>query len=209
VSYSHLPHQTITDPSARRVFEHADYYLHDVYGMFRFLPPKDGDGGGGNFVIVLALLCIIDGLAREIWPGRLTMKDPEQRFKKLISDRLPWGTIQGKGKWLQKGIAADQLYCEFRNPLVHELASDKPAASRQVGYVEPIIGKWGDLPVDLHSIAEVDQMTEWNVAWPVLSEGGADENGKPRLKLVAAGLYWAVKHLAITLLDDHRAGRLQ
>ena len=204
--YSHLNCQTITDPVVRKVFEHADHYFHDVYAMLRLLPPKDGDGGGGNFTITLALLCIIDGLAREIWPGQSAFKDPEKRFKTLISRRLPWGKPEGKDKWLQKGIAADHLYCEFRNPLVHELASDKPATSRHPGYVEPIIGKWGDLPTELRMIAKVDGLPEWNDEWPVLSEGEPDENGKPRLKLVAAGLYWAVKRLAIGLVDDHNAG---
>ena len=54
------------------------------------------------------LLCVIDGLAREIWPTRFKMKDQEQRFKTLIAARLPWGALQGKGKWLQKGVAADR-----------------------------------------------------------------------------------------------------
>lgn len=206
--YSHLDYRSIADPIARKVFEHANHYLHDVYGMFRLLPPKDGDGGGGNFTITLALLCVIDGLAREIWPGQLAIQDSEKRFKTLISCRLPWGRPEGKGKWLQKATAADQLYCEFRNPLVHELASDKPAASRYAGYVEPIIGKWGDLPSELQLITEVDRLTQWNDAWPVLSEGKLDENGKPRLKLITAGLYWAVKRLTGELLDDHNAGRL-
>ena len=51
-------------------------------------------------------------------------------------------------------------------------------------------------------VSEVDRLAEWNIAWPVLSEGGLDENGKPRLKLVSAGLYWAVKRLTIELLND-------
>lgn len=207
--YLHLHYQTVADPHVRKVFEHANHYLHDVYGMFRFLPPKDRDGGGGNFTIALALLCVIDGLAREIWPSQLALQEPDRRFKTLISRRLPWGQPEGKGKWLQKGTAADQLYCEFRNPLVHELASDKPAASRFNNYVEPIIGKWGDLPKELQAIDAVDCLGQWDDAWPILSEGGLDEDGKPRLKLVTSGLYWAVKQLSSKLLDDHNAGRLE
>jgi len=128
MTYSHLEYQGVQDPTLRKAFKHADFYLHDVYGMLRLLPPPDRARGGGNFAASLVLLCVVDGLAR-IWSGSATIKDSEQRFKALIAGRLYWGP-EGKGKWLHKGTAADQLYVEFRNPLVHQLASDKPAPSR-------------------------------------------------------------------------------
>lgn len=123
--YSHLKWDTIQEPIRQRVFQHTDMYLFDIYGMLRTLPPSDKDGGGGNFSATLVLLCVIDGLAEWRWP---TVRQ-EQRFKRLIRCRLPWGP-EGKGKWVDKGNAADQLYTEFRNPLVPELAKEKGARAR-------------------------------------------------------------------------------
>jgi len=204
--YSHLDHQGIQDADLRKVFEHADDYLHDVYGMLRLLPPPDRDGGGGNFAASLVLLCVVDGLAR-IWPGSSAIKDPEKRFKKLIERRLHWGP-EGNGKWLHKGTAADQLYAEFRNPLVHELGSDKSATSRLPGYEEPIIGTWGGLPDELQNVGAIDRLEAWNDQWPILGDAPEpDENGKPRLKLTIAGLYWAVKRLTVELLEECKSGQ--
>lgn len=200
MSYTHLDYQILQDPRFKAVFHHVDMYLFDAYGMFRSLPPAGGDGGGGNFIIALALLCIIDGLAAEVWPGRDGEKDPKKRFKRLIRCRLPWGP-EGAGKWVDKGNAAAQLYNEFRNPLVHELAQDKVATSRPDGYVEPIIGKWGAIPGDIQDIAKVDALPKWDDAWPILSES-TDNQGKPRYKLAAAGLYWAVKQLANDMIVE-------
>src|SRR5215475_3167015 len=123
MSYTHLDYQALQGP-IKKVFRHADLYLFDTYGMFRDLPPAGGDGGKGDFSIVLVLMCVIDGLAAEVWPA---CGEQKLRFKKLIRCRLPWGP-EDKGKWVHKGIAADQLYNEFRNPLVHELAKDESRA---------------------------------------------------------------------------------
>ena len=42
---------------------------------------------------------------------------------------------------MDKGNAADQLYTEFRNPLVHGPANDTKGQ---------LIGKWGSIPDELH-----------------------------------------------------------
>lgn len=194
MSYTHLKWRPLRDSHLKEVFEHTDMYLFDAYGMLRGLPPAGGDGGGGNFSIALVLLCIIDGLAAEVWPGRDRETDQEKRFKRLIRCRFPWGP-EGKCKWVDKGNAADQLYNEFRNPLVHDLAQDKAASSRPAGYVEPIIGKWGSIPNDMQDIAKIDALPRWDNAWPILSQTN-DDRGNPRFKLAVAGLYWAVKQLA-------------
>ncbi len=210
--YTHLSYENFQDRRLRKAFKHADMFLHDTYGMFKTLPPKDGDGGGGNFSIVLVLLCIIDGLATEVWPGRagqprqpgwrlcakrrdrVPKDDQEKRFKHLIREKLWWGP-EGKGRWLDRGNAADQLYTEFRNPLVHELAKDKAARSRPTGFEEPMIGKWGAIPESMQDIAVIDALPKWDDAWPVMFET-EDDQGRRRYKLAAAGLYWAVKQLA-------------
>ncbi|MGB8275454.1 MAG: hypothetical protein WCF16_09340 [Alphaproteobacteria bacterium] len=195
-----MEYDTIQDPKLKKLFHHADMLLFDVYGMFRSLPPAGGDGGGGNFSIVLVLLCIVDGLATEAWPGRSLATEQGRRFKRLIRAKLPWGP-EGKGKWVQKGIAADQLYNEFRNPLVHELGADKVAKSRPRAYVEPIIGKWGSVPDDMKDISLIDALPKWKDGWPLFSEI-TDKHGERRFKLSAAGLYWAVKRLAIEMAAD-------
>lgn len=202
MSYAHLNYQDIQDKHLSEVFHHADMYLFDVYGMFRGLPPAGGDGGGGNFSITLVLLCVIDGLASEVWPGRTQENDQEKRFKRLIRCKLPWGP-EGKGKWVEKGNAADQLYTELRNTLVHELAGNKAATSRPQGYEEPIIGKWGGIPESMRDIATIDALQEWDDAWPVLCES-QDAQGRSCYKLVAAGLYWAVKQMATKMVAEAR-----
>jgi hypothetical protein len=170
-------------------------YLFDTYGMLRILPPPDKDGGGSNFSVALVLLCVIDGLAKWSWPN----DDQEERFKRLIRYQLPWGP-EGKGKWVDKGNAADQLYTEFRNPLVHELANDKKARSRPPRYVEPVIGRWGLIPEELRDIEKIDALADWNKGWPILMEA-ADSQGNPRYKLTAPALYWAVKKMADEMLE--------
>ena len=197
MAYTHIDFTSFEDRTLRKVFRHADMYLRDAYGMFRALPPADGDGGVGNFSIILVLLCVIDGLATEVWPGSDQVKKPKQRFKKLIRCKLHWGT-EGKEKWVDKGNAAVRLYAEFRNPLVHELGKDKSGTSHPEEYGEPVIGKWGNVPEDLRDIAKIDALEEWNDAWPILSLT-KDGSGKPAYKLAAAGLYWAVKRLALDL----------
>jgi hypothetical protein len=194
MSYAHLGYETLPDPRLKGVFHHADMYLFDVYGMFRCLPPEDGDGGGANFSIVLVLLCVIDGLAAEVWPGRDQERDQQKRFKRLIRDSLPWGP-EGKGKWLDKGNAADQLYAEFRNPLVHHLARDRLVGSPPLGSGERVIGRWGRVPADMRDIAKIETLPRWDDTWPILS-ATEDDQGVLQYKLTAAGLYWSVKKLA-------------
>ena len=181
--YSHLKWNIIQDPISKSVFQQANMYLFDIYGMLRTLPPSDKDGGDGNFGTTLVLLCVIDGLAKWICPTA----GQEQRFKRLIRRRLPWGP-EGKGKWVDKGNAADQLYTEFRNPLVHELANDTKASSRPAGYVEPVIGKWGVIPDEFRDIEKIDALAEWNKDWPILMES-VDPQGNPRYKLTVPALY--------------------
>lgn len=144
----------------REIFDHANGCMFDIYNMLRLMAPN---GGGCNYSAALVLLSVIDGLATEVWPGSDQEEDQEKRFKRLIRNKLPWGP-EGKGKWVDKGNAADQLYTEFRNPLVHQLAWDKAASSRPFGYVEPVIGKWGPLPCDMRDMAKIDALPAWNDA---------------------------------------------
>jgi len=200
MTYSSLNLDRVTDCCLKALFQRANALLHDVYGIFRMLPPKDGDGGGGNFVAALALLCIIDGLANAVWPTKDGVLDQETRFKKLIVSKLRWGP-EGKDKWVDKGNAADQLYTEFRNSLVHDLAQDRPSSSRPKGYKEPVIGTWGKIPEKNRTIAEIDAMTVWNDDWPIFYVDRAKQK-EPKYKLSGVALYWAVKNMTEKMLRD-------
>jgi hypothetical protein len=50
----------------------------------------------------------------------------------------------------------------------------------------------------MRNVARIDALPKWDDAWPILS-AGKDDRGQPRLKLNVAGLYWAVKRLALDM----------
>jgi hypothetical protein len=190
VAYNHVPDAFLRE----EIFRRADWLLSDAYGMFA-MQPVSGPGGG-NWTIALVLLCVVDGISCHIYPTDAVARRQEQRFKRLINDKLHWGPAT-KG-WYNKQNAAAVLYTEFRNPLVHELAIDKPARARPSTFHESAIGKWG--PVQNKDIEMIDAMTTWNDDWPTLSV--EDYNGGKRLKLSCAALYWAVKKMVNALAAD-------
>lgn len=202
MAYDHLPWKTVADKKLRDLCEHADMYMHDAYGMF-CLPVKDlAEGGGCQFSIALVLLCVVDGFAEIAHPT--VANDDGQRFKKVLREDIFWGPVE-KG-WVERGMAAKTLYVELRNPLVHTMAIEDPekiGKNRPEEWKEPVIGKWGRLPKTLHDIARIDALENWEEEWPILSNETTREDG-PRMKLCAAGLYWAVKHLLRTRIQDHK-----
>lgn len=125
MGYRNIRYDHIGDPEMWKIFHRADLYIGDVYSMF-YLPYRDWRRGGGcNYAIVLTLLCVVDGIARDVYPKKAVVDNHEKRFKKLLRDKLSWGS-SNKG-WMEKDRAAKSLYLEFRNPLVHELGSDRPS----------------------------------------------------------------------------------
>jgi hypothetical protein len=160
VAYKHVPDAFLKE----EIFRRADWLLSDAYGMFG-LRPVSGTGGG-NWAIALVLLCVVDGISRHVYPIAGTQ---EQRFKRLIRDKLHWGP-NSKG-WYPIENAAVVLYTELRNPLVHELAIDKPARARSRAGIdkETAIGKWGPVPERLQDIEAIDAMPTWDDDWPTLS----------------------------------------
>lgn len=195
--YSNVQYTHIADAFLRdEVFRRADWLLRDAYGMFTLPPPGLPDAGGGNWAIALVLLCVVDGLSCHVYPTRATSEKQEQRFKLLLNSKLYWGPISKR--WYRKQDAAAVLYTEFRNPLVHELAADKPARARPATYHESAVGKWG--PVKTRDIEAIDSMQTWNDDWPTLCV--TDFNGGERLELSCAALYWSVKHMANSLATD-------
>jgi hypothetical protein len=194
--YKPLEYKHISDPFLLDVFGRADLFLKDVYGMFALPAPTLPGAGGGNWAIALVLVCIIDGISRHVYPAEATVRGQEQRFKYLIRTKLYWGSPK-KG-WYDKAKAAAVLYTELRNPLVHELALDKPAKARPRDYYETVVAKWGEGTA--HDIEAIDSRPAWNEDWPTLAVQSHDDG--ERLKLSCAALYWSVKQMINDLAAD-------
>lgn len=196
MAYKKLALGKIQHTEIRDVIQHANNYLEDTYGMF-YLPIKGKGGGGCNFSIALVLLSVIDGIASEIYPTR-QVKKQDVRFKRLIREKLYW--VPSSKEWINKDDAAQQLYVEFRNPLVHELAA-KDRGNRSSGkFEEPVISKWGLIEdSEQQDIAKIDNRKVWNDAWPTVYK---DPANKDRLILSCASLYWSVKRLIEDLISD-------
>jgi hypothetical protein len=169
--------------------------LHDLYSFFR-MPPSEHEGAG-NFSILLVLLYIIDGISVFIYRTP-KVDDQETRFKKLVRDRLHWGSTDNG--WVEKGLAAKQMYLELRNPLVHELGADKVTSARNAGFLEPRISKWGNIDSDSHDIDLIEKLSSWNDHWPILKVCTIDRGSY--IKVNGAALYWAVKNMIEGLVSD-------
>jgi hypothetical protein len=87
MSYQELEGAKINHPVIREVIEHADTYLNDTYEMFYLPIEGKAKGGGCNFSIVLVLLCVIDGIARDVYPTK-KVGDHETRFKGTSKNSL-------------------------------------------------------------------------------------------------------------------------
>lgn len=140
VPYARIAFAHIRDPLKRELFNRADDFLADVYSMLAKHPLKRTGAGGCNLTATLVLMCIVDAMAKYIYPRR-PRNNQGARFKKLIIDKLPWGS-EADG-WMRKEDAAELFYIEFRNPLTHALGKDKPSNARRAGFVEPTAGIWG------------------------------------------------------------------
>ena len=200
MSYQHLNWKAVSHPVLRKVLSHADTLLLDVFKMFQSYSKSPLDLSRFNFSIVIILLCIVDGIARDIYPTQ-QVKDPEKRFKRLLRDKLPWS--QSSGSWIDIAEAARHLYLEFRNPLVHELGQNKVTRARRPGFLEPKLGPWGEIDEDSQDIELIDGLGAWNDKWPVLYVQEDDDG--PRIKVCCAALYWSVKHMVQDLMEDNLA----
>jgi hypothetical protein len=198
--YRPIAYEHVSDADLKDIFRRADMLLSDCYGMFKLKPSnRSTKTGGGNFSIALVLLCVIDGISCHVYP--VTGKQ-EQRFKRLIREKLHWGP-KSKDWYHPIGDAAAILYTELRNPLVHELAIDKPARARLGAGIEEEtgIGKWALMPKRFQNINAIDARRTWNDDWPTLSV--QPYNGGKRLKLSCAALYWTVKKMVNDLAAEH------
>lgn len=162
-----------------------------------FYLPLDGSrqGGGCNFAIVLTLLCVVDGIARDVYPTKAAVDEHEKRFKRLLREKLFWGPPE-KG-WIEKSEAARQFYLEFRNPLVHDLGKDNPSSARPAGFLEPNAEKWGRIPSDKQNIDYIDGLMDWDLDWATLYIQETETGS--RYKLSSASLYWSVKRMVAEL----------
>jgi hypothetical protein len=188
----------VSQPNIKRAIERANDCLHDVYSMFELSASDTVHKERFVFSITLVLLCVIDGISCEIYPTRL-VKDQEKRFKKLIRDKLYWANSK---PWIDKADAANQLYLEVRNPLVHELARDKMTRARKPGHNELTIGKWDKIGKTQRNIESIDAMKNWNGKWPTMYVKKTSGDGRPCVKLNTAALYWSVKRMLEELVCD-------
>lgn len=181
MGYTKLPFGEVQDADLKLVLHNANMYLADVYGILWSQRISDWQGGRGNFVACLALLCAIDGLARKEFPE--VCNDDGQRFKKYIRERL------GRhGCWPKNiGPAAKRLYTVLRNYLVHQLG---------VGEVTGQMGLtiWGDLLPEFQSAEYVEGLTTWPKNCPIFSDAPSADHFQETI--CVAGLYWAVKQAA-------------
>lgn len=197
MAYSRIEHSHIQDSTLRKVFNHTDLMLSDLYSNFLYDAPAETNGGRGNFTIALVLACIIDGIASEVWPTRPVVCEQDQRFKKLVRERMPWES--DRRPWVQRGTAANVLYLEVRNALVHEIGKDKATRARPAGWDEPAVNKWRKGA--RMSADELDASESWPLDWPVMTIGHNDV-GVPRYELSAAALYWAVQRMVKAFSAD-------
>jgi hypothetical protein len=186
--YARIPFAHIKDPLKRELFNRADDFLADVYSMLGNHRLKRTGAGGCNLTATLVLMCVVDALAKYIYP-RKPRNRQGPRFKKLIIDRLPWGS--DADGWMRKEDAAELFYVEFRNPLTHALGKDRASKARRTGFVEPTAGIWGNIRTK--RIGAVDARKTWPANCPVLTV--LTDAGGTRDKLTVAALYWAVKSM--------------
>lgn len=216
--YTKLDFSRIEDKELRELFDRANAYLADVYSLLHVRPRKGSNGGEGNLTSVLLLCCVIDALSIYVYPKRpyATVacnecgypspgKDnAEQRFKRLVMDKMYWDKHSG---WLDKEHAALLLYLEIRNPLAHALGKDVQSRVRYPDSAEPVAGRWGRITTK--RMDRIDARKFWNPKWPIMEFKPKSETREKHVKISAVALYWAVKQMCVTLIQEntvpHRA----
>ncbi len=221
MTYRPIPFEAVK-PEHKKTFEHANMYLHDVYGIMRGLPPAGGDGGGGTFVAATALLSLLnafsnfhlkgivgvgrlaDPLARsyafEVMPCEICkeklakgMGEHGKNFHTFLWKQLAWA--HDSGRLVTKCCGVYALWVHFRHPLIHAAAIDESSTKAQRGKRgEPIVGKWGEIPAADQSIERLEASCPGLPSWPALQDA-KDEAGNDVHKLVIAPLYLITKDL--------------
>jgi hypothetical protein len=194
--YSRVPFKDLGDHGIRRVFDHANNYLADVFTMLGANPPPESNGGKCNFSIALVLSCVLDGLATEIHPI-LPRNDAQKRIAALLG-RIDWGSAADG--WISRSDASEILYEEIRSPLVHNLAADTKPRIRPPGYNDPaIIHRMID--GTMMTPDQLDAIEVWNLKWPIMWDQAAGASAG-RIVVSTLALYWHVKRLAYDLATD-------
>lgn len=202
-----MPYRRITltrtvSKRERKILDHADMMLSDVYSMLELHPRPLGTVGGCNFSALLVLVCLLDALAAHIYHPTRSFRHKRRpgvqfkRMERMILDLMPWHVSWSTP---DKQAFAHIVYHEFRNPMAHEAGRDpkKRIKLRPRGWEESVVTMWGDVkPVN---IDEVDGWATWPAGWPILEPDRTlvrSEAGKPfRYQLTVVALYWAVKDL--------------
>ena len=198
MTYAHVPVEHIQDPSLKRVVTQASALLADTYSMLGVRPPAGFYGGQCNFAIGLVLACIVDGLATEVWPVE-PVDDRLKRMTILLEKHMRWG--QRSDGWINRTEAAQVLYFEIRNPLVHNLGADTRWRGRRRGFADTAFiletrNKRRPSP------DELEQRATWPSKSPVIWTREKSATNPARFVVSASALYWHVKKLTSDLAAD-------
>jgi hypothetical protein len=199
--YQHIAITRSVGKRERKILDHADAMLSDVYSMLEMHPLPPGKVGGCNFSALLVLVCLLDALAAHIYHPTRSFRQWKRRgvqfkrMQKMTLDLMPWHESWSP----DKATFVQHLYYEFRNPLAHEAGRDpkKRIKARPRGWQESMVAMWGEVkPVD---ISQVDTWTNWPEEWPIFEAYSGvvrSKTGKPfRYRLTVVALYWAVKDI--------------
>lgn len=188
------------DTGLRRILHHASAMLADVYSMLDVPRGPDAPGGGCNFAMGLVLVCILDGLATEVWPVIPSGGGDDQlaRMQRLAT-RFDWP--ERRGHWITRQEAIKVLYHEARNPLVHNLGANTHWRGRPRDFADAaIVVRMRDWAKP--SAEELETLIDWPEKWPVVFRKPKPENGDRRFVVSVPALYWHVKQLAAGLAGD-------
>jgi hypothetical protein len=191
-----VPFKDLEDAEIRRVFQHANNYLADVFTMLGANPSPKSNAGKCNFSMALVLSCVLDGLATEIFPI-LPRGNVEERISRLL-ERVDWG--KESDGWVLRSHASEMLYQDIRGPLVHHLAAENSPPLRRPGYSDPAIVR-EMIDGTVLTPDQVDAVQEWNPKWPIMW-ARTDDAEPHRLVLSTTALYWHVKHLTLDLATN-------
>jgi len=152
---------------------------------------------GCNFAATIVLCSVISGTSRIIYPRKGSDAD---QFKTLVATYFPWEEEPNPG--LRCEEAADVLYEEFRNPLIHaaglpvELKGSKQTKVSVIRYdlKEPNVTKYRGI-VEA-KIQELEVSRSRPISWgPTIT---TDREGR-KSKILVEGLYWGVREMICRL----------
>ena len=191
--YTHLDYQTLPELGLKKIFHCVDMYLFDAYGMFQ-LSPRPGTTEEGGISALLWCCCALSMASRRRSGPVEVSREIKRSDLSASSDVSFHGGQRARGSgW----IRATQQISYITSFAIHQFINWRITSPR-VRVPLAMLSRQllnGDSSDILQNIAKIDALAQWDDRWPILSES-IDDQGKFQFKLVAAGLYGAVKQLA-------------